>query len=208
MKAGVQLSPDALNYLDLQPDPVHLASKTLAELDRRKTKPLIITRNMLEEIVPIPSPKYPKIIDFNDPISPVNDKSIDVTPFVEVMSSLYEESSAQGKLENFLAYFRNRYEKMVKLFKARKDALDAISINEVAKVGEGKEARVIGLVTSKRETDRGVTILELEDPTGVISVLISTINDKLYNKVLKLYLIKSSVLRELQGIRKRYRRKT
>jgi DNA polymerase II small subunit len=182
LKAGVQLSPDALSYLSLQPDPIEAASKTLEELAKREVKPLVITRNILEKIVPGTARPHLRIVDIDDSSSLASIDASKINVSMEVLSSLYEDTSSEGKLDDFLAYFRNRYEKMKRLFRARKDSMECLAIKEASLGGEGSKAKIIGLVTSKRVTERGRIIIELEDLTGNISTTVSNKDDKLYNK--------------------------
>jgi DNA polymerase II small subunit len=191
LKAGIQVSPDALSYLALQPDPSQVASKTLEELHKRQEKPLIITRSMLEGIAPTSPPKHFRIISSNDVGSLATDRLDDVAASLEILSPLYDTSSSEGKLENFIAYFGDRYQRLVKLFRARKEPQEAITISTALKQNHGgretkqtedSKTRLIGLATSKKVTNKGSIIIELEDPTGMISSLISSKDDKLSKK--------------------------
>lgn len=111
LKAGIQVSPEALSYLALQSDPIQIAARTLEELDRRKLKPLIITRNLLEEVSPISIPVHFRIIRPGDLGEPNVANGKNTIASVEILSPLYEDSSSEGKLENFVAHFRDRYER-------------------------------------------------------------------------------------------------
>lgn len=182
LRAGVQLSPDALSYLSMQPDPIEVASKTLQELGRRETKPLVITRNILEEIIPRSALSHFRIVDFDDLNTLTLSSVSEVAISLEVLSPLYDDCSSEGKLDDFIAYFQNRYEKMKRLFRARKDSMEAVTVKEASGGGEGSKAKIIGLVTSKRETERGKILIELEDLTGTLSAAMTNKDDKLYYK--------------------------
>ena len=191
LKAGLQVSPDALNYLSLQPDPSRLAFKTLEELYKRQEKPLIITRVILEGIMPAAHPKQFRIISSNEISEPASVRLDDVRASLEILSPLYETSSSPGKLEDFVAYFRDRYQRLMKLFRVRKDAQESITVtnalrrnhgNNASKLGEEDKIKVIGLVTSKKITNKGSIILELEDPTGVIQGIIRHEDENLSKK--------------------------
>ena len=188
MKAGIQVSPDALSYLALQPDPIQTAFRTLEELDRRKLKPLIMTRNLLEEVSPPSTSERVRIISPDDlgEHKPTNSKEI--VPSIEVLSSLYESSFSEGKLENFVAHFRDRYDKLRKLFKARKDTAEAVTIEQALKAQKENKTKIIGMATAKRETNKGSIIMDFEDPTGVLTALISSKDDKLYRKASRVLL--------------------
>lgn len=182
LKAGIQLSPDALSFLALQPDPIQAASWTLEELDRRKMKPLIITRSILEAVTPKGGSKHFKIILPSDIEDSELDNGKEAIASIEVLYPLYEDSSSEGKLENFVAHFRDRYEKLRKLFKARKDVLEAITVEQAVKSQKDSKVKIIGIATSKRVTNKGSIIIELEDPTGAVTALISGKDEELYNK--------------------------
>ena len=188
LKAGIQVSPDALSYLALQPDPIQTASQTLEELDRRKLKPLIITRSLLEEVSPSGAKQHFKIIspgDLGDD-NHVDDRKIVAS--IEVLSPLYENSASEGKLENFVAHFRDTYDKLRKLFKARKDAAEAITVEQALRAQKENKIKIIGMATTKRETNKGSIIIEIEDPTGTISAIISTKDDRLHGKASRILL--------------------
>lgn len=182
LKAGVQLSPDAVSYISLQPDPIQVASKTLEELGRRERRPLVVTRDILEEILPRSTSPHFQIVNFEDTNNIASNRINEVSVSLEVLSELYENCSSEGKLDDFVAYFQSRYEKMKRLFRARKDSMDAITVKDASGAREDAKAKIIGLVTSKRETAKGRLIIELEDLTGTLSATLSNKNDRLYGK--------------------------
>jgi DNA polymerase II small subunit len=191
LKAGLQVSPDALSYLALQPDPSQLASKALEELYKRQEKPLIITRDILEGIMPAGHSRKFRILSSNEVSESTTVRLDDVVTSLEILSPLYETSSSYGKLEDFIAYFRDRYHRLMKLFRVRKDAQEAVTVttalrrnhgNKTSNQGEEDKVKVIGLATSKKTTNKGSIILELEDPTGIIQGLIRHEDEKLSKK--------------------------
>jgi DNA polymerase II small subunit len=172
----------------MQPDPIQTASQTLEELGKRKLKPLIVTRNLFEEVSPV---SVPKRVTVMGPDDLGNHNLVDgekPIACIEILSSLYEDSSSEGKLENFVAHFRDRYEKLRKLFKARKDTIEAITIEQALKSQKENKAKIIGMATSKRETNNGSIIIDFEDPTGIMSAVISSKDDKLHTKASRVLL--------------------
>ncbi|WXG43093.1 MAG: DNA-directed DNA polymerase II small subunit [Promethearchaeati archaeon SRVP18_Atabeyarchaeia-1] len=192
LRAGIQVSPDALSYLAVQPDPIQLASKTLEELNKRSEKPLVITRSILEGIPQLGHARLIRIIGSKDlEILSADKLVVEAAPSIEILSPLYETSSSEGKLEDFIAYFRDRYQKLMKLFRARKDTQEAVTVSMALKQDHGNGAekqtpesntKVIGLATSKKVTNKGSIIVQLEDPTGIISGVISSKSEKLVAK--------------------------
>jgi DNA polymerase II small subunit len=191
LRAGLQISPDALSYLALQPDPGKLAFKTLEELRKRQEKPLIITRDILQGIVPAEHHRQFRIIGPNDINATPSDGLDNVAASVEILSPLYDASSSEGKLADFISYFIDRYQRLVKLFRVRKDTQEAINVasalrrnngNRPSNQREENKIKVIGLITSKKATDKGSIIMELEDPTGMVQGILPFKDEKLSKK--------------------------
>ncbi len=86
----------------------------------------------------------------------------------------YEKSKARATIENFLAYFNDRYDKLRNQLAKRPDMQNVLSITH-AKPGE--RASIIGMVREKRVTPNKHRVIELEDQTGTISAIV--IKDKL-----------------------------
>jgi DNA polymerase II small subunit len=190
LKAGIQVSPDALSYLAVQPDPSQLAARTLEELSKRNEKPLVITRGILESIVPTCFTR--RLVSSSNDLDSLATSNLDgVAPLLEMVSPLYETSSSPGKLEDFIAYFRDRYQKLMKLFKERKDAQDAITVsaatkqkpeNRISGEDRNSKVKVIGLATSKKTTEKGSIVIELEDLTGMIRGVVAPREEGLLRK--------------------------
>jgi len=86
-------------------------------------------------------------------------------------------SNAAGKEGEFLVeayrlYFRSRLKKMRRIFRENPEIGGIIDIGKLSYVQPGSEVTVVGLLTDKRETNKGY-VLELEDATGRIKVFIN-----------------------------------
>jgi DNA polymerase II small subunit len=82
------------------------------------------------------------------------------------------KSFSQGNIEGFVKYFNNRYERLSNILQDRNTLKDSVSI-EMVKGGRTQNVKIIGIVNDIRKSKKGHVILDLEDPTGVISVLVS-----------------------------------
>ncbi len=102
---------------------------------------------------------------------------------IESRLTIYQEtdvtgkSTSSGKLEDFLEYFTQKYENLRGVLRERGHLAGEVPIKVVKKYSE--EATVIGMVRDKRESRRGYKFLEVEDPTGELTVLIPKDNDHL-----------------------------
>jgi DNA polymerase II small subunit len=96
------------------------------------------------------------------------------------------------EVKDFVTHFKNRYNFFKDLLKGRKELENLVSIN---KIGDNRTISIIGIVLSKRTTKNKNIILELEDLTGKISVLISQDKETLIKKA------KEVVLDDVIGVR-------
>jgi len=80
-------------------------------------------------------------------------------------------SMSQGNIESFVSYFSSRYEKLSAILKSRKELREAVSVEHVLQ-GRQREVSLIGMVSDVRTSRRGNVILELEDPTGTVPVVV------------------------------------
>jgi DNA polymerase II small subunit len=86
------------------------------------------------------------------------------------------KSRTKGEVDNFISYFRNRYERLSNLLRSSsKDSL--VNIKDVKRYLNDR-VRINALVSSKTETKKGNVLLEVEDMTGSFKVVISGKRDE------------------------------
>jgi DNA polymerase II small subunit len=86
------------------------------------------------------------------------------------------KSRTKGEVENFVNYFRNRYQRVSRLFRSPStDPL--INLKDVKKY-IGENVRVNALVSSKRDTKKGNLLLEIEDLSGTFKAVVSGSRDE------------------------------
>jgi len=98
---------------------------------------------------------------------------------VKIMS---ENQILSKKLEvsDFVRYFRNRFFEMSNILRERAELENLISINKIS--GNSNGISLIGIVSSKRITKNKNMLIELEDLTGKIVVLINVNKPDLFKK--------------------------
>ena len=116
-----------------------------------------------------------------------------ILPSVEIISS-YVDIPKKREVKDFVGYMKVRYHALKKLLLQRKELSTAISISKAFTKTAREPVAIIGFVYKKEQTKNGNYILELEDPTGIIKVLISSKNEEL------LPLMDQIVLDEVIGI--------
>ncbi len=166
-QADILVSPDALEFLkkaeDLEaitnkivsgPDFVITAEKIgdLLKKDEEKKIPLPVevVRNI--GFKPLAS-EYPARLSM--------DKASDVSG----------KSKCTGSVEDFVSYFRSRFEQTEKILRARVHGNSTATSKSLAGYGNGTHIRLIGIVNSKRKTKKGHLLIELEDEYGTVKVL-------------------------------------
>ena len=88
---------------------------------------------------------------------------------VEILRS-YTKKPSKRTVQDFVGHFNRRLEQIGDILRQRQELQSPQSLAHVKK---DQHCAVIGLVWDKRETKNGHIILELEDKTGVMSVLLS-----------------------------------
>lgn len=82
------------------------------------------------------------------------------------------KSRGRGTIEDFISYFRNRYEKLARLLRGPGKYPNAELKDIKRHVNE--RVRVIVSISDKRETKKGNTLFELEDLTGTFKAVVSS----------------------------------
>lgn len=85
----------------------------------------------------------------------------------------YEQTNESRGMSHWLGYYSKRYDLLSTSLSKRNELSSVTSINRVDKLIGRNLFSIIGLVSSVRETGSGNFMLELEDPTGSISLLVS-----------------------------------
>ena len=88
-------------------------------------------------------------------------------------------ASQKLEVKNFVKHFRSRYNGMKKLLMERPELDNLISID---KITGNNEISIIGIVTSKQITKNKNLIMEVEDLTGSVKILINQNKEEVYEK--------------------------
>jgi len=107
----------------------------------------------------------------------------------------YKEKFKKRSVEDFVSYFRNRFEGIKNILINRPELQNLISINKLKTYPVGKEVSVMGLVSEKSITKTGNIILIIEDITGKVKVVVSKNKKETYDVANEL------VLDEVVGIK-------
>jgi len=120
-----------------------------------------------------------RVIDF---LIPKEDELDNTEGTVEVISSYEENIDKKKEVNDFVLHFRERYKVISNILRGREELSDSLSINRLMTREEDSKISIIGLIFDKSETKNGNIILEIEDLTGSIRVIITKRNEKLFNE--------------------------
>jgi len=91
-------------------------------------------------------------------------------PSVELISGAAGTAGSTNRFEDFFQYFRDRYTRLSEMIRTRTTAIPIEALVKTTRYRQ-QEAAAIGMVMDVRTTGRGNRLVELEDPTGQITVL-------------------------------------
>ncbi|MFA6213820.1 MAG: DNA-directed DNA polymerase II small subunit [Candidatus Micrarchaeia archaeon] len=177
--AGIRLSPDAYSFLEnfaLEPSALE---KIISSGKFMLAKDDIDGMLSAEGKIPVEtavsrSPSFRPVAKEYSPNYKVIEKS-DVSG----------KSRCTGKLEDFVAHFRDRYARISKIVRAR-ITQNAIVPTSKLKSVQNTKVRLIAMVNRKQMTKKGNVLLEVEDEEGSAKVVVmkDTAGFKVHHKIL------------------------
>lgn len=87
---------------------------------------------------------------------------------LEGLCDITGRSTCVGEYQDFVRYFRDRYSRIREMLSGR---LNARPIESLKKDLAGREISIIGMVMDVRTSAKGNKVVELEDPTGMVTVI-------------------------------------
>ncbi|MFH1210672.1 MAG: DNA-directed DNA polymerase II small subunit [archaeon] len=93
----------------------------------------------------------------------------------------YKEGAKKREVQDFVTYFKSRYNSLKEILMNRSDLQNTVSINRLTGKTKVPRAEVIGIIMEKRTTKNGSISLTIEDPTGQITVIVNKNKPELVN---------------------------
>ena len=113
-----------------------------------------------------------------------NEQKTNVKYDFKIIQDTSKKSYTSGELENLIAYFKSRYEKLSTILQRRPELRN---FTKIADIDDSQESlTMILMVREIRSSKNGHKIVEFEDDTGTISVLFSNKNEELFAEAEKL----------------------
>ena len=102
----------------------------------------------------------------------------------KIIQDTSKKSYTSGEIENLIAYFKSRYEKLANILSKRPELRN---YTKIADIDDSQDSlSLILMVREIRTSKNGHKIVEFEDDTGTISILFSQNNDELFAEAEKL----------------------
>jgi len=163
MEEGIFLDPEVISLIDD-------SSYDLINGHINEIRGQVLNKSLLDEL----KSKYLKceVSDsFNDLPSEGN---------VKIIES-YEDNLNKIEIGHFIEHYRTRYKFMSKLLQGRVELTDVVSVSRTFSKMQREKVSLIGLVYSKKLTKNGNLILEIEDPTGKIKILVNSTKKEIFD---------------------------
>jgi DNA polymerase II small subunit len=135
----------------------------------------VIARAAAERSPPAPARPAAPVPALRQPAPPSGfhgggTRAADVAEDLRILKDITGRSTCEGTLEDFSRYFRHRFHTLSRMLRSRPELAGAVEISKAKRLM--RETRIIGMVKDVRTTKNGHRILELEDETDSVSVLV------------------------------------
>jgi DNA polymerase II small subunit len=173
VEEGFQLTEEALRVLQERENPVDDLLKTISMLKEQSPDAVVIgvadiEKAFMEQAHAVPTPP--------------EDNPPQQTTCTAVMS-IDESYRIEGSIAEFQQYFLSRYHGIRRILEKRR--LNFIPAAELYALRDGEEAQFVGILQARQEYGGGLR-LELDDPSGNITVYVSKKNSQLYTQASEL----------------------
>lgn len=131
----------------------------------------LVTKEFIEEFFP-----EPKTEEFSFVVKrgkPAAASQIEARLEIDKEKDVTGNSTSEGKVENFIELFRDRYKRLKGVLMNRANMRDSVDIENVKKY-QGQEVKLIGMIREIRRSKNNNLIITLEDPTGSAIVVDKT----------------------------------
>lgn len=199
LEEGYQISPNAVELICCHCNPRSLMDRILKNMD---PSVLVVDVEHIDEYIegnglqenyeaplkktlanthpPLPKPATPMFSTFS---CSQQDNPIDV------LLDITDNSTCVGEYMEFVQFFRNRYSRLSEMIRGRLNSRPIESLNKYRNKSSGRregmdkdmnEVSIIGMVSDIKSTSNGHKMIELEDTTGSISVLVRMADKELF----------------------------
>ena len=186
VSAGYQLDLEAFQFLSTiaeKENPTNLMEQAIKYLRDKGEKQVFIGKELLEKIA---KEKVPSFFEEQEKVAlAISETTVisqakrrfkplarEIPSKIKVIEDPTDKISATGELEEYLEYFRDRFNRLRKILLQRMDTRDAVnSIRLAYSASPNTRLKIIGMITEKKETKQKI-LLKIEDLDTSITVLV------------------------------------
>ena len=188
--ANILINDKAYERIITQENSIKFTESLIEDIVYSNQNIIVLTEEILDQYLEKNSLKgeineeiIPETVDVNTTAS--QSKFQTGRPFdFHVIQDTTKKSYTSGEVKDFITYFNSRYEQLHNILNKRRELKDHRPINRIGKNDDA--LKIIGMVNDIKNTKNGHKIIELEDETGSISVLVHNENHQLYEKAEKI----------------------
>jgi len=181
ISSGYQLDKEAFEFLNVaakKEDPLDLMEKAVRKIKGLPQKPLFINRTLLESMKTESFVEEEAILKNNFESSSSESRTSfrpyakDVEDEVNVLVDPTKKICTTGSINEYLEYFKDRFERLKKILKKRMDAKNAIPISVALKAPIKSKVNIIGMISEIIESKERLFV-KIEDMESIATVLVS-----------------------------------
>lgn len=181
---GYQVDGEGLTFLRSlsEEEAVTLMEEAIKIAEGEEPKPIVISKELLERSKErLEGPKAAVGLKAEIPLAKEFESR------VEILKDPTEKIGSNGSLEDFVRYFRSRFEKLKEVLQRRVDGRGAGTLLEALRSPQNSKVKFIAMIMEKRERG-GRIFLKLEDQTASGTAVVFKDNRETYELAQKLVL--------------------
>jgi DNA polymerase II small subunit len=164
---GILVDPEAAEALSRLTDPMSCVERILKDAENR---PLILSKEDVGNYAACAEPIVPREVESEPHLPASKTFKEEVPKGVKVVKDITGDSTCVGEIIDFTKLFNDRYVSIKRILSRRRELAGVISIAKAKRVQ--REVRLVGILNDMRTTKNGHTLLEIEDETDKIQVLV------------------------------------
>lgn len=169
LEKNINIHPQALE--ELRKGDQDLLERLISETQKTGKQPNVITLEYLASLDLLGAEKEPEKVVVGGKKRALAEE-YDAEILVRDDRDITNRSFSEGNLDGFVDYFKNRYERLANILRKRNHLKEAVTIRQVKSSSAGGDFKIIGMVNDIRKSRKGNTIIEVEDPTGIMPVIV------------------------------------
>lgn len=189
--ANILLNDKVYERIKKKDNSLQIVDSIINDLHSCRDNIFIITEEILDTYLknknpaPVSSDRLNQILDDDKSLKPPQIKFQTGRPFdFHVIQDTSQKSYTNGEIKDFNTYFHSRYHKLKDILDKRVELKDHRPINKIKKSED--VIKIIGMVNEISTTKNNHKIIDIEDETGNINILIHNENHQLFERAEKI----------------------